>query len=171
MLNRSSLRTATLITAGVCTGGTLSTGVGQDAAKPPEVKKPLWETSANVGIALTRGNSENFLATAGINTQRKWTRDEIIAYFMGPGRDALGALGIVYGGQQFLTQPIDQGFNRLAWLFPYLVAATGVVAIGFAALKWSRHGANEPSQADAAAPADPALDATPARVGRNRFKN
>src|SRR5690349_6316721 len=79
MLNRSSLRTATLVTAGVCAGGTLSTVVGQDAAKPLEVKKPLWETSANVGIALTRGNSENFLATAGINTQRKWTRDEIIA--------------------------------------------------------------------------------------------
>ena len=27
-----------------------------------------------------------------------------------------------YGGQQFLGAPIDKGFNRLAWLFPYAVA-------------------------------------------------
>jgi len=79
MLNRSSLRTATIITAGFCTGGPISTVVGQDAAKPTEEKKPLWETSANAGVTLTRGNSENFLATAGINTQRKWSRDEILA--------------------------------------------------------------------------------------------
>jgi putative salt-induced outer membrane protein YdiY len=80
MLHRSSFRTATIVTAGLCTGGAASTLLAQDAAKPAEEKKPLWETTANVGIALTRGNSENFLATAGINTQRKWSRDEV---FMG----------------------------------------------------------------------------------------
>ena len=29
-----------------------------------------------------------------------------------------------YGSEEMLGAPIDQGFNRLAWLFPYLVGAT-----------------------------------------------
>ena len=48
------------------------------------------------------------------------------------------ALSVVYGGHQFLSAPIDKGFNRVAWLFPYALAATGIVAIGFAAVRWSR---------------------------------
>jgi cytochrome c-type biogenesis protein CcmF len=62
--------------------------------------------------------------------------DEIIQAFIG-----------MYGGQQFLQAPIDKGFNRVAWLFPYLLGATGVVAIGFAAIKWSRHGDEPRSEA------------------------
>jgi putative salt-induced outer membrane protein YdiY len=45
-------------------------------AKPPEPKKG-WETVANVGITLTRGNSKNFLASAGANSSRKWPGDEL----------------------------------------------------------------------------------------------
>jgi cytochrome c-type biogenesis protein CcmH/NrfF len=30
-----------------------------------------------------------------------------------------------YGGQDILTAPIDKGFNRLAWLFPYVIGVTG----------------------------------------------
>jgi putative salt-induced outer membrane protein YdiY len=37
-----------------------------------------WETVANVGVTLTRGNSDNFLATAGIDTKRKWSTDEVL---------------------------------------------------------------------------------------------
>ena len=29
-----------------------------------------------------------------------------------------------------LGAPLDKGFNRLAWLFPYLAGAGGVVAVG-----------------------------------------
>ena len=43
-----------------------------------------------------------------------------------------------YGSEEMLGAPIDRGFNRLAWLLPYLVGATGAVAVGFAAVKWSR---------------------------------
>ena len=56
------------------------------------------------------------------------THDEIIQAFIAK-----------YGSQEMLGAPIDKGFNRLAWLFPYLVGATGVVAVGFAAVQWSRH--------------------------------
>ena len=43
-----------------------------------------------------------------------------------------------YGGQHVLAAPIDRGFNRLLWLFPYLLGAAGAVGIAVAAVKWSR---------------------------------
>ncbi len=62
----------------------------------------------------------------------------------------------VYGGQQFLGAPIDEGFNRLAWLFPYLVGAGGAVVAGAVAFRWSRQHGDTPGEPAAAA--DPALD-------------
>jgi cytochrome c-type biogenesis protein CcmF len=43
-----------------------------------------------------------------------------------------------YGGEEMLGAPIDKGFNRLAWLFPYLIGLTSAIAVGFAAVKWTR---------------------------------
>jgi cytochrome c-type biogenesis protein CcmF len=42
-----------------------------------------------------------------------------------------------YGGQDILLVPPNRGFNRLAWLFPYLLGASGIVLIGFTAIRWS----------------------------------
>jgi len=42
----------------------------------PEPKK--WESVVTAGVTLTRGNSENFLATIAIGTKRKWTDDELL---------------------------------------------------------------------------------------------
>jgi putative salt-induced outer membrane protein YdiY len=49
--------------------------LAQDAK--PEEKKG-WETSANAGLALARGNTKSFLATVGINSNRKWSKDEVL---------------------------------------------------------------------------------------------
>ena len=54
-----------------------------------------------------------------------------------------------------LGAPLNRGFNRLAWLFPYLVGATSAAAIGFAAIKWTRRQETTP---DAPALADPGLE-------------
>jgi putative salt-induced outer membrane protein YdiY len=115
MPNRSSLRTATIITAGLCTGGTISTGIAQDAVKPPEEKKPLWETTANAGVTLTRGNSENLLATAGINTARKWSRDELL---MGAAA-AYGTTTVKQTGpdEENTTEAYAKGFIQYNHLF------------------------------------------------------
>jgi cytochrome c-type biogenesis protein CcmH len=43
-----------------------------------------------------------------------------------------------YGSQEPLAAPIDKGFNRLAWLFPYLLGGLGAVVIGLTAVRWSR---------------------------------
>jgi cytochrome c-type biogenesis protein CcmF len=63
-----------------------------------------------------------------------------------------------YGSQQFLASPIDKGFNRLAWLFPYLLGAAGVTSVGFVAVRWSRHAAQNRENAQAQ-PEDAAMNA------------
>jgi putative salt-induced outer membrane protein YdiY len=70
---------AVTLTAGLCAGGFLiGSGVAQaEEAKAPEKKKG-WETVGSVGVTLTRGNSETFMATFGINSTRKWSKDEIL---------------------------------------------------------------------------------------------
>jgi cytochrome c-type biogenesis protein CcmF len=61
-----------------------------------------------------------------------------------------------YGSEEMLGAPINRGFNRLAWLFPYLLGASGAVIVGFAAMRWS----HRPSTvADSRAPVDPVLEA------------
>jgi cytochrome c-type biogenesis protein CcmH/NrfF len=56
-------------------------------------------------------------------------RDAILATFV---RD--------YGGADILTRPPDTGFNRLAWLFPYLAGGIGAIGIAVFARRWSRGG-------------------------------
>ncbi len=60
-----------------------------------------------------------------------------------------------YGSEEMLGAPLDRGFNRLAWLLPYLFGASGAVMVGFAAIRWSRrqHGTAEPIAVD-----DPAIE-------------
>ena len=67
-----------------------------------------------------------------------------------------------YGSQEPLASPIDRGFNRLAWAFPYLLGTGGLVLVGTVAVKWSRRkpGADSPDAAAAPASAeDAALEA------------
>jgi cytochrome c-type biogenesis protein CcmF len=55
------------------------------------------------------------------------TREQVYAYFIAK-----------YGSQEPLASPIDEGFNRLAWFFPYLIGATGAASIAVVAFRWSR---------------------------------
>jgi cytochrome c-type biogenesis protein CcmF len=75
------------------------------------------------GLDEQRAKMEKFLA-AGMS------HDEVIAAFV---KD--------YGSQQVLAAPIDKGFNRLAWLLPYMLAALTALAVGFVAVRWSRRDA------------------------------
>jgi cytochrome c-type biogenesis protein CcmH/NrfF len=47
------------------------------------------------------------------------------------------AFAAEFGSQAILAAPIDRGFNRLAWLVPYLLAAVGLVALVVSARRWS----------------------------------
>jgi cytochrome c-type biogenesis protein CcmF len=55
------------------------------------------------------------------------THEEVIQHFIAK-----------YGSQEVLAQPIDKGFNRLAWSVPYAVGVAGVVMIAGVAVRWSR---------------------------------
>jgi cytochrome c-type biogenesis protein CcmF len=72
------------------------------------------------------------------------THEEIISHFIAQ-----------FGGQQFLRSPIDEGFNRFAWLVPYGVGAVGLVFVGLTARRWSRHPEQEPQVEE---PKDPAIE-------------
>jgi cytochrome c-type biogenesis protein CcmH/NrfF len=72
------------------------------------------------------------------------SRDEIKSWFVS-----------TYGNEEMLGAPLDEGFNRLAWLFPWSVGAGAALAVGFVAIRWSRH--HEPEE-PAAASTDPELN-------------
>jgi cytochrome c-type biogenesis protein CcmF len=77
------------------------------------------------------------------------SREEIYAYYIAK-----------YGSQEPLASPIDRGFNRLAWLVPYLAGVSGAVAIAFVARRWShRESAAPDGPAGNAGQADPDLNA------------
>jgi cytochrome c-type biogenesis protein CcmF len=59
-----------------------------------------------------------------------------------------------YGSQEPLSQPLDRGFNRLAWALPYVTGLGGVVLLGIAAVRIKRR-----RQTEAPAPAAPAANA------------
>src|SRR4029079_7139804 len=75
------------------------------------------------------------------------TREQIYAYFIAK-----------YGSQEPLASPIDEGFNRLAWFFPYLIGATGAASIAVVAFRWSRREeTKEASETPAQTTEDPTL--------------
>jgi cytochrome c-type biogenesis protein CcmF len=87
-------------------------------------------------------------------------RDQLASRIrLGENRDQIREYFIAqYGSQEPLGAPIDKGFNRLAWLFPYLVGAASAIAIGIVAVRWSRQtAALEPGTAPSAI--DPKLEA------------
>ncbi|MGH8247583.1 MAG: DUF481 domain-containing protein [Gammaproteobacteria bacterium] len=54
-------------------------GAAADAPAPKTPPPPKgWETVGSAGVTLTRGNSKTFLATVGLNANRKWSRDELL---------------------------------------------------------------------------------------------
>jgi len=62
-----------------------------------------------------------------------------------------------YGSQEVPSQPIGEGFKRLAQLLPYGGGVLGVGTIGGVALRWSRRGTHETAAA-APAPMNAAME-------------
>ena len=75
------------------------------------------------------------------------TYDEIIQYYVAQ-----------YGSQEVLSAPLNQGFNRLAWFFPYAVGAAGVGIIGLLAFRWTRRNRATPAGTAATPAYDAALE-------------
>jgi len=84
------------------------------------------------------GYAQNMRAELAKLVAEGRTRDQIVSYYIDK-----------YGSQEPLAQPIDRGFNRLAWAVPYLLGATGLVVTGFVAIRWTRRASARSSQPDA----------------------
>jgi cytochrome c-type biogenesis protein CcmF len=90
----------------------------------------------------------------GLDAQRA----KLDKYVVEDGMDrdqVLAAFATDYGTQAILARPIDKGFNRLAWFFPYLIGISGAVGAVVIARRWSRR--SEPAEPSAAAHEDAAL--------------
>jgi cytochrome c-type biogenesis protein CcmH/NrfF len=53
------------------------------------------------------------------------TRDEVLQFYMDK-----------HGSQEPLAAPLNEGFNRLAWLFPYVLGAAALAGL----VMWTRFG-------------------------------
>jgi cytochrome c-type biogenesis protein CcmF len=74
------------------------------------------------------------------------SRDEVLAAFVAD-----------FGSEDILMRPRNQGFNRLAWMLPYMLAAAGLVTIIVNARRWSSHPA--PASSGASVAGDATLNA------------
>ena len=83
-------------------------------------------TVGNCGMMNCHGKEEQSAKIAQLIAEGN-DHDAIIAAFI---RD--------FGGQDVLAAPVDEGFNRLAWLFPYLAGLVALVAVALTTRRWSR---------------------------------
>jgi cytochrome c-type biogenesis protein CcmH/NrfF len=93
------------------------------------------------------------------NCQGHSTQTTKLRQFLSEGQDhdaVIASFVRDFGSEAVLAAPIDTGFNRLAWLFPYLVAALALCGIVVSARRWSRQ--SIPATAGDAG-VDPALSA------------
>ena len=103
---------------------------------------------------VTAADGSQQLVSAGAEFMRGQLREQIEAGRS--EREILDYFIATYGSQEPLGAPLDEGFNRLAWLFPYLVGLVCLAAVVFIALRWSRRGRTLQL---ATAPASEAVDA------------
>jgi cytochrome c-type biogenesis protein CcmF len=132
--------TAALMLALILGSGPTITAQGGEEVKP-EQKSPLQQRLEGE-VMCTCGGCRLSVGNCGMMNchGREGQRAKIVAHIeSGKDHDQIVTAFVGEFGQDILMAPIDKGFNRLAWLFPYLVGAGGAVAIGFAAIRWSRH--------------------------------
>ena len=107
---------------------------------------------------VTAADGSQQLVAAGAEFMRGQLREQIEAGRS--EREILDFFIAAYGSQAPLGAPLDEGFNRLAWLFPYLVGLACLLGVGALAVRWSRRGAVAGGAAVAVAePIDAELDA------------
>lgn len=112
--NRSSYYTALAVITVTLSAG-LRSSVAQAQAPAPEPKKG-WETTAAAGLTLTRGTHDTFLATAGLNTMRKWERAEAaLGISGGYGEDTDKSFGT--NKPTVINNNFIQGYAQYNYLF------------------------------------------------------
>jgi cytochrome c-type biogenesis protein CcmF len=100
-------------------------------------KYPLSECTCSVAAKMRAELATQVAAGKDRDGIRQW----VVAY---------------YGSQEPLGAPIDEGFNRLAWLLPWSLGVGAAAAVGFVAIRWSRNHTGD--DREAVPPTDPDLN-------------
>jgi cytochrome c-type biogenesis protein CcmF len=113
----------------------------QDSQTVQAVQRSALERRLEGEIVCTCGCRRS-LANCGMpNCEGHAAQTEKMHQYLKEGKDhdaVIAAFIQEFGGEYILSAPLDKGFNRLAWMFPYLIGATGAAMVGFAAFRWSR---------------------------------
>ena len=109
-----STRVATAALAATAFAGAFLASPSQAADAPA---KKGWETVAGAGLTLTRGNSETFLGTLGINSQRKWSSDEILLGANGGYGESTSKDPVDGSDEHNTTDQYVKGFGQWNHLF------------------------------------------------------
>jgi len=137
----------------------LSQGVVMAQDTIPAIFKSPLERQVSSEIMCNCGGCRLSVESCGMmNCHGKAGQTQKIHQYIAEGKDHDAILATFvreHGGLDVLMQPPNQGFNRVAWLLPYLVAVVALLGIGLTARRWSRR----PTAAPAAAAIDPELDA------------
>jgi putative salt-induced outer membrane protein YdiY len=108
-------RTAAAMLAACIVVGT-GAAANAPATNAPPAKKG-WESVASAGVTLTSGNSKTFLATIGLNANRKWSHDEILlGASAGYGETTTGTRA-PDDNRTDVTQEYVKGFSQYNHLF------------------------------------------------------
>ena len=95
----------------------LGTGAAAEAAGTNSPPPKKWESVATAGVTLTSGNSKTFLATIGVNANRKWSHDELLlGASAGYGETTTGTRA-PNDNRTDTTQQYIKGFSQYNHLF------------------------------------------------------
>jgi cytochrome c-type biogenesis protein CcmH/NrfF len=106
----------------------------------PVVEKSALQRQIENEIICTCGCRLPVGSCGMLNCSGHKAQEEKLVAYLAEGKDhdqIIEAFVKDFGSQAVLTAPIDRGFNRVAWLFPYVIGVTGLIAIVVTARRWS----------------------------------
>src|SRR5689334_14243584 len=106
----------------------------------PVVQKSALQKQIENEIICTCGCRLPVGSCGMLNCSGHKAQEEKLAAYLAEGKDhdqIIEAFVKDFGSQAVLTAPIDRGFNRVAWLLPYMIGVGGLIAIVVTARRWS----------------------------------
>ena len=106
----------------------------------PVTQKSALHKQIESEILCTCG-CRNAVGSCGmLNCPGHKSQEEKLVAYLAEGKDhdqIIDAFVADFGSQAVLTAPLDRGFNRVAWAFPYVAGIAGLIAIVVTARRWS----------------------------------
>jgi cytochrome c-type biogenesis protein CcmF len=106
----------------------------------PVTQKSALQRQVEGEILCTCGCRQAVGSCGMLNCPGHKSQEEKLASYLAAGKDhdqIIAAFVSDFGSQEVLTAPIDKGFNRVAWAFPYVAGIVGFIAIVVTARRWS----------------------------------